>query len=110
MPEQITQNPVLYGLQNITNAISGKTEEFSWTHHRYGTQYIAICPPTSAISVTYLKASHFFLLDTVPVVEDGSHTLLATGRYEDTWGKENGTWKIMNRNLVYIGPLILSTA
>lgn len=79
--------PVLYGLQNITNAISGKIEEFSGTHHGYGTQYIAICSPTSAISMTYLEASHFFLPDTAPVVVDGSHTLLATERYEDTWGK-----------------------
>ncbi|KAI9647722.1 hypothetical protein NHQ30_004108 [Ciborinia camelliae] len=78
--------------------------------HRYGTQYIAICSLTSAISVTYLQASHFFLPDVAPVIEDDSHTLFATGRYEDTWAKlDDGTWKIVNRNLFYIGPLILGT-
>ncbi|TGO63761.1 hypothetical protein BCON_0011g00580 [Botryotinia convoluta] len=102
--------PVLYGLQNITDAVAAQIIPFAGTHHRYGTQYIAICSPASAISITYLEASHFFLPDTAPVVEDDSHVLFATGRYEDTWRKANGTWKIVNRNFVFIGPLILGTA
>ncbi|KAF7940474.1 uncharacterized protein EAE98_000601 [Botrytis deweyae] len=102
--------PVLYGLQNITDAIAAQVTQFTGTHHRYGTQYIAICSPTSAISVTYLEASHFFLPHTSPVIEDDSNTLFATGRYEDTWKKTNGIWKIVNRNLVFIGPFILDTA
>ncbi|ESZ92775.1 hypothetical protein SBOR_6832 [Sclerotinia borealis F-4128] len=75
---------ITYGLANITNSISAAVAIFAGTHHRYGTQYIAICSPTSAISVTYLMASHFFLLDIAPVVEDDTHTLFATSRYEDT--------------------------
>ncbi|THV52883.1 hypothetical protein BGAL_0065g00110 [Botrytis galanthina] len=102
--------PVLYGLQNITDAIAAQVTQFTGTHHRYGTQYIAICSPTSAISITYLEASHFLLPHTSPVIEDDSHTLFATGRYEDTWKKTNGIWKIVNRNLVFIGPFILDTA
>ncbi|KAF5875925.1 putative small subunit of phenylpropionate dioxygenase protein [Botrytis fragariae] len=94
--------PVLYGLKNITDAVAAQITQFSGTHHRYSTQYIAICSPTSAISITYLEASHFFLPHTSPAIEDDSHTLFATGRYEDTWKKANGTWKIVNRNLVFI--------
>ncbi|KAF7942563.1 uncharacterized protein EAE97_006017 [Botrytis byssoidea] len=102
--------PVLYGLKNITDAVAAQVIQFTGTHHRYGTQYIAICSPTSAISITYLEASHFLLPHTSPVIEDDSHTLFVTGRYEDTWKKANGNWKIVNRNLVFIGPFILDTA
>ncbi|KAJ8071204.1 hypothetical protein OCU04_001541 [Sclerotinia nivalis] len=102
---------ILYGPEEIANYISTSLASFAGTQHRYGTQYITICSPSSAISVTYFQASHFFLPDVAPVVEDGTHTLFATGRYEDTWIRENnGTWKIGNRNLVFMGPLILDTA
>ncbi|KAF7872217.1 hypothetical protein EAF04_003142 [Stromatinia cepivora] len=94
---------ILYGPEEITNYISTSLASFAGTQHRYGTQYITICSLTSAISVTYFQASHFFFPDVAPVVKDDSHTLFATGRYEDTWIKEaNGTWKIGNRDLVFV--------
>ncbi|KAB8303951.1 hypothetical protein EYC80_005309 [Monilinia laxa] len=98
---------IMNGVQSITDGISAGVSQFAATQHRYGTQYIAICSPSSAVSVTYLQASHFFLPGIGPVAEDGSHTLFATGRYEDTWSKlSDGTWKIVNRNFVFMGPLI----
>ncbi|KAG4035776.1 hypothetical protein MFRU_001g05440 [Monilinia fructicola] len=98
---------IMYGVQNITDKISAAASQFASTQHRYGTQYIAICSPSTAISVTYLQASHFLWPNIGPVVEDDNHTLFATGRYEDTWAKSSdGTWKIVNRNFVFMGPLI----
>ncbi|CAD6443461.1 f5c33c50-c023-41c7-aad5-53ef6561463f-CDS [Sclerotinia trifoliorum] len=43
---------ILYGPGEIANYISTSLASFVGTQHRYGTQYITICSPSSAISVT----------------------------------------------------------
>lgn len=91
------------GVDNITQSISAGISNFAATQHRYGTQYINICSLNSAISVTYYEASHFFSSTLGPAIENDSQTLFATGRYEDTWARQDdGSWKIVNRNLVYM--------
>lgn len=93
---------VSYGIDNITESISAGIAIFAAMQHRYGTQFLQVCSPASAISVTYYTASHFFSTDVAPTVQNDSQTLYATGRYEDTWSKQvDGSWKIVNRNLVY---------
>ncbi|QSZ34143.1 hypothetical protein DSL72_005731 [Monilinia vaccinii-corymbosi] len=96
-----------YGVQNITKLISEAISVFKGTHHRYATQHIVICSPTSAVSVTYLDASHFLTPVVAPDTADISQVLFLTGRYEDTWTKlDDGSWKILNRNFVFQGPAI----
>ncbi|KAH6659166.1 hypothetical protein BKA67DRAFT_529341 [Truncatella angustata] len=98
------------GVANITASISSGINTFAGTQHRYGSQYINICSLSSAISVTYFEASHYFVPDLGPAVVDDNQVLYANGRYEDTWARQiDGSWKIVNRNLVYMGPLILDS-
>lgn len=95
------------GLDNVKASIASGLDNFAATHHSYGTQYIARCGGTSAISITYFTASHYFLPSRPAQVQNSSAVLYATGRYEDTWQRQrDGSWKIANRNLVYDGPLI----
>lgn len=97
----------LLGLEQVKTAVAAGLDNFASTHHSYGTQYIAACGKTSAISVTYYTASHYFKPSQPAEVQNSSDVLYATGRYEDTWQKQrDGSWKIANRNLVYTGPLI----
>ncbi|APA05861.1 predicted protein [Sclerotinia sclerotiorum 1980 UF-70] len=44
---------ILYGPEEIANYISTTLASFVRTQQRYGTQYITIYSPSSAISVTY---------------------------------------------------------
>lgn len=100
---------VVVGVENITTAISAGLTGFAGTQHRYATQYIGICSPSSAISITYFEASHFFSSAIAPAVQNTTQTLYAVGRYEDTWNKQDDeTWKITNRNLVYMVSKILA--
>ncbi|KAI9872932.1 MAG: hypothetical protein M1823_008043, partial [Watsoniomyces obsoletus] len=67
----------------------------------HGTQYIDVCSLTSAVTVNYFQATHFFTAYagvTSPV--DGSQVLVDRGMYQDTWARQrDGTWKIMIQNL-----------
>jgi hypothetical protein len=98
---------VLVGLDQVKAVIAQGLDNFAATHHSYGTQYIANCGRGSAISVTYFTASHYFHPSQPAEVQNITAVLWATGRYEDTWQRQqDGGWKISNRNLVYTGPLI----
>ncbi|KAJ5127857.1 hypothetical protein N7448_008636 [Penicillium atrosanguineum] len=71
------------------------------TQHLYGTQWIDVLSPTTAQSVTYFRAAHFGKGDTEGQV------LYAYGQYQDNWERQIlGTWRIVHRNLVYMGPQI----
>jgi hypothetical protein len=97
------------GLENVKKVLADGLGHFTGTHHSYGTQYIAVCTPESAISITYYTANHYFLPWQPGDVQNASAVLYASGRYEDTWTKtDDGSWRIKNRNLVYDGPLITS--
>jgi SnoaL-like domain len=93
---------VLNGVDAIINTLPAGLTLFASTQHMYGTQYIETCSLTSALSITYSQATHFFTPYagvTSPV--DGSQVLVDRGMYQDTWARQgNGTWKITNRKLV----------
>ncbi|KAJ9612978.1 hypothetical protein H2200_002919 [Cladophialophora chaetospira] len=98
---------VLSGLPAIKTIADGLAM-FNRTHHSYGTQYIKICSPSSAIAITYYTASHFLTPDLGPTFAPDTQALYAYGQYQDTLAKQNdGTWKVTYRNLVYQGPLII---
>ncbi|KAJ5690160.1 hypothetical protein N7462_004552 [Penicillium macrosclerotiorum] len=71
------------------------------TQHLYGTQWIDVLSPITARSVTYFRAAHFGKGETEGQV------LYAYGQYQDNWERQlTGTWRIVHRNLVYMGPQI----
>ena len=95
------------GLTKVKTTIAAGLDSFAATHHSYGTQYIIGCGKDTAISITYYTASHYFKPSQPGEIENSTAVLYATGRYEDTWHRQqDGSWKIANRNLVYQGPLI----
>ena len=94
---------VLVGLSQIESVLNSSLSQFPHTQHLYGTQIIDICSTTSAISMTYYTATHYFVdvpfTSVVPLTE----VLYAHGQYQDTWARQpDGTWRITNRNLVYM--------
>jgi hypothetical protein len=93
---------VLVGVQNIISTLAPGLLEFASTQHFLGTQYIDICSLTTAVSVTYFQASHFFVPYTgIANTINGSQVLIDKSQYQDTWARQtDGTWKITNRNLV----------
>ena len=92
---------VLSGLPAI-KTIGDSLAMFNRTHHSYGTQYIKMCSPTSAISITYYTASHFLTPELGPAFAPDTQVLYAYGQYQDTLAKQDdGTWRITYRNLVY---------
>ncbi|KAJ6138030.1 hypothetical protein N7471_004516 [Penicillium samsonianum] len=71
------------------------------TQHLYGTQRIDVLSPITAKSVTYFRAAHFGKGDKANDVD------YAYGQYQDNWQRQlTGTWRIVHRNLVYMGPQI----
>ncbi|KAJ5742465.1 uncharacterized protein N7511_011484 [Penicillium nucicola] len=71
------------------------------TQHLYGTQWIDVTSPTAAQSVTYFRAAHFGKGDTEGQVFN------AYGQYLDNWERQlSGTWRIVHRSLIYMGPQI----
>lgn len=97
---------VVVGLQNIINALEPGLLNFASTQHFMGTQYIDICSLTTAVSVTYFQASHFFVPYTgIQNTINGSQVFIDKSQYQDTWARQtDGTWKITNRNLLRMGP------
>ena len=95
---------VLSGVDQIISVLSQSLSLFISTQHLYGTQYIEVCDAKSAVSVTYFRAAHFF----APFVSgttavNTTEILWAYGQYQDTWARQgDGTWRISNRNLVYM--------
>ncbi|KAK8034334.1 hypothetical protein PG993_009329 [Apiospora rasikravindrae] len=101
---------VMQGREAIKTTLQ-QALETTWkgTQHMYGTQIIQVCSPMSAISVTYYTASHFLVAGTGPEALTGPQSVVyAYGQYQDTWERQGGEdgWRITNRNLVYLGPLI----
>ena len=94
------------GLQPLVDALAPGLASFVSTQHLLGTQAIHICSPTTAVSVTYFQATHFFTPYTGVANPVGNDVVLIDrGQYQDTWAKQkDGTWKITNRNLVRMGP------
>jgi hypothetical protein len=93
---------VLNGVQSIIDTLKPALNDFASTQHHLGTQYIHTCSPTSAVSVTYFVASHYFSPYTgVGNTVDHGKVMIDRAQYQDTWAKQkDGTWKITNRNLV----------
>jgi SnoaL-like domain len=93
---------VLNGVQAIIDTLPPGLNNFASTQHLLGTQYIQICSLTSAVSVAYFQASHFFTPYTgVGNPIDNSQVLIDNAQYQDVWARQkDGTWKITNRNLV----------
>jgi hypothetical protein len=100
---------VLNGVQAVIDILPLGLNNFASTHHHLGTQYIQVCSPTSAVSVTYFEASHFFSPYTgVGNPVDNSKVLIDRAQHQDTWARQkDGTWKITNRNLVRMVSLRL---
>lgn len=101
---------VLNGVQAIINTLPPGLSSFASTQHLYGSQYIYVCAPNAAVSVTYFQASHFFVPYTgIGNTIDNSKVLIDRAQYQDVWAKQrDGTWKITNRNLVRMVSGILS--
>jgi hypothetical protein len=93
---------VLNGVQAIIDTLPPGLNNFASTQHHLGTQLIHVCGLTSAVSVTYFQASHFFVPYTgVGNPVNNSKVLIDRSQYQDTWARQwDGTWKITNRNLV----------
>ncbi|KAL4891845.1 hypothetical protein BDV59DRAFT_59275 [Aspergillus ambiguus] len=71
------------------------------TQHQFGTQRIDLVSPTVAQSITYYRAAHFGSGNMTDQVA------YAYGQYQDRWIRQrDGTWRIVHRNLVYMGPII----
>ncbi|KAK8136244.1 hypothetical protein PG984_004184 [Apiospora sp. TS-2023a] len=82
---------VMSGREDIRKKIQDSLTMFKGTQHTYGTQFIQICNPTSAISITYYTASHFLTPGTGPEAMTGpENVVIAYGQYQDTWRQEGG--------------------
>jgi hypothetical protein len=49
------------GMDEMIATLAPGLESFASTQHHLGTQYIHICSATTAVSVTYFQASHYFV-------------------------------------------------
>ncbi|KAK5953612.1 hypothetical protein OHC33_005556 [Knufia fluminis] len=103
---------VLNGVQAIIDTLPPGLANFVSTQHHLGTQYIDICSPNSAVSVTYFQATHFFTpYNGVANPVDGSQVLIDRAQYQDVWARQgDGSWRITNRNLVRMVSLALPLA
>lgn len=97
---------VIIGVEPLIAALEPGLATFASTQHLLGTQLIQVCSPTTAVSVTYFQATHFFTPYTGvgnPVGND--LVLIDRAQYQDVWAKQrDGSWKITNRNLFRMGP------
>ena len=98
----------IIGIDNLKAKLAGSIDRFESTQHSLGTQHFASCGSDSALSVSYYVARHFFKTSTTSMMQNSSAVLTATARYEDVWHKQDdGSWRITNRNNVYMGPFIM---
>ncbi|KAF2437758.1 hypothetical protein P171DRAFT_399340 [Karstenula rhodostoma CBS 690.94] len=103
---------VLKGLSTIAATLEQALASFPGTQHLLGPQSVRICDSKKAISVTYYRAVHFLPQNGTVGPGDivgGDSVLYAYGQYQDTWEKRDGLWKIVYRNLVYMGPFVTGT-
>ncbi|KAL5363564.1 hypothetical protein BJX96DRAFT_178179 [Aspergillus floccosus] len=95
---------VLTPLSTIESVLSANLACVT-TQHQFGTQLIRLDSPTTAHSVTYYRAAHFGTGNLTDQVAT------AYGQYQDQWTRQrDGTWRIVPRNLVYMGPIIGNVA
>ncbi|KAF7357232.1 SnoaL-like domain-containing protein [Mycena sanguinolenta] len=94
---------VLTPLATIQAVLASSLEKVT-TQHSLGTQVIEVLSESEAFSVTYYTATHFGM-----GVYEGE-IVVAYGQYQDYWVRQHQSWKIQNRNLVYMGPLIGNTS
>ncbi|KAJ5184978.1 hypothetical protein N7491_007154 [Penicillium cf. griseofulvum] len=91
---------VLTPLKNIQSVL-GTSLKCVTTQHMYGTQRIDVLSSSTAKSVTYYRAAHFGKGD------KANDVAYAYGQYQDNWQRQStGSWRIVHRNLVYMGPNI----
>ncbi|KAJ7658977.1 hypothetical protein B0H17DRAFT_1213054 [Mycena rosella] len=90
---------VLTPLATIQAVLASSLEKVT-TQHALSTQVIEVLSEGEAFSVTYFTATHFGM-----GVYEGE-IAVAYGQYQDYWVLQHQSWKIQNRNLVYMGPLI----
>ncbi|OJD32849.1 ethyl tert-butyl ether degradation protein [Diplodia corticola] len=96
---------VLTGLSAIRSTLSASLAQFAGTQHSLGTQIVDVCASGVAVSLTYYTATHYLqgaARNSTSIV-NGGQVLYAHGQYQDTWSKQqDGSWKIVIRNLVYM--------
>jgi len=90
---------VLTPLASIQAVLASSLEKVT-TQHALSTQVIEVLSEGEAFSVTYFTATHFGM-----GVYEGE-IAVTYGQYQDYWVLQYHGWKIQNRNLVYMGPLI----
>ncbi|KAJ6458218.1 hypothetical protein C8R45DRAFT_1110126 [Mycena sanguinolenta] len=88
---------VLTPLATIQAVLTSGLEKVT-TQHALSTQVIEVLSESEAFSVTYYTATHFGM-----GLYEGE-IAVAYGQYQDYWVLRNQSWKIQNRNLVYMGP------
>ncbi len=88
---------VLTPLESIQDTLSASLACVS-TQHSLGTQIIDVVSPMEARSVTYYTASHFGRSTKM-----AKQVATAHGQYQDLWRRqEDGSWRVVVRNLVYM--------
>ncbi|KAK5741305.1 hypothetical protein LTR17_004011 [Elasticomyces elasticus] len=70
------------------------------TQHQLGTQVVELFGHCAARSLTYFVANHFG-----KGVYEGQ-VAYAYGQYRDVWTKTSAGWRIKERTLAYMGPLV----
>lgn len=91
-------------LQDLKTGLAAVFSGLTSTQHNYGTQIVSIHSPTSAVSVTYVHASHF--TNTEPIgsgLVSDTNVFYGFAQYQDSWARQDdGLWKITNRITIYM--------
>ncbi|KAK4902236.1 hypothetical protein LTR27_001139 [Elasticomyces elasticus] len=90
---------ILTPLSNIQSVLEASLAPVA-TQHQLGTQVVELLGHCSARSLTYFVANHFG-----KGVYEGQ-VAYAYGQYRDVWTKTRAGWRIKERTLAYMGPLI----
>jgi hypothetical protein len=94
---------VLTPLATIQAVLASSLEKVT-TQHALSTQVIEVLSEGEAFSVTYFTATHFGM-----GVSEGE-MVVTHGQYQDHWALQHQSWKIKNRNLVYMVCLLSPAA
>lgn len=90
---------VLRSLSELKTGLSKVLSGFTSTQHNYGTQIINITSPDTAVSVTYIHASHFTNSEpaTAGILSD-TNVFYGFAQYQDSWVRQSdASWKITKR-------------
>lgn len=92
-------------VQDLKSGLAKVLSGLASTQHNYGTQLINVLSPTTAVSVTYIHASHFMNpgpIDANVFLDDGN-VFYGFAQYQDSWARQgDGLWKITNRITVFM--------